>query len=275
MRTENAMRWAALAVLLAIALPAPASAQFGGLKRKLKEKIINAAVDGAANKALGPDTSAASSAAAPDAGTSAGASRPRASKSAQDGPQFSEYLPEITADVLERLQRAFAAEAAERKAIAAHPRKVLPREQYNTCKQKIIMQTPEGQLAFKEFRTAMASGNQDAMQKAGEAMNKRLDELALPRCGYDEIAARDLENQDQEKVRKVGLAASGLSEFQYAMVKERIVPFCQAAKAAGQAAASPRISAGAAGIFYVYAQREIEVMRPLCGKLLPLLEARS
>ncbi len=44
MRIESAMRRAALAALLATAWPVPVSAQLGGIKRKLKEKINMGAI---------------------------------------------------------------------------------------------------------------------------------------------------------------------------------------------------------------------------------------
>lgn len=271
MRLRTVARYAICAGLLAGALPAPAAAQFGGLKRKLKEKIINAAADGAADKVFGPDSSATSTTAA--RGPSA-ASRARGGATAT-GPVFNENMLEITPDVLDRLLRAVAAEEAERKALAAHPRKVLPRDEYNRCKQQIIMQTPEGQLAFRQYREALQSGSQEAAQKAGQAMTKRLDDLARPRCGSDPIEAQDLRNQDEEKIRQAGLTAFGLGEYQYAMVRERIAPFCAAAKAGDEAVTSGRVSAGATAIYYVYTKREIEGLRPLCGKLQPLLEAKS
>ena len=63
---------------------------------------------------------------------------------------------------------------------------------------------------------------------------------------------------------KVGQKAAGLTERQYAILKERIVPFCAAAVASGPG--ELRIARG-----YVYTTAEMEALRPRCATLLPAL----
>lgn len=68
----------------------------------------------------------------------------------------------------------------------------------------------------------------------------------------------------QSGPEKVGQKAAGLTERQYAILRERVVPFCTAAGAGGSG--ELRIDGG-----FIYSTAEVEALRPRCAKLLPAL----
>ncbi len=269
MKTMTLLRYATLAALLASALPTPASAQFGGLRKKLKEKIINAAVDGAVNKVMGPDSSAsATTPGASRSGSGAPAGATRARKGAPPaGPVFDAETLEITPDVLDRLEKALAAEiggrkaaeAAEKKAQADYSRQYKAQGDYNDCKEA-FEHSPEARKLQEEYIENLSSAK--AMQAQGILM-KHAQQLMRAKCGedpggYPSMPSRGEKGDAYKQGQDAGAKAFGLGERQYAIVKERVAPFCWSAKDAAQ-------------LSYVYAPGEISAMTPRCDKLLPLL----
>ncbi len=103
MTITTAARGAALVALFAVALPAPASAQFGFIKKQLKNKIVNAVVDSAASKVFGPADSAGGK--TPGTSAAAGATRATRTGAAAEGPQFDEFVVEITPRSLDGLEQ--------------------------------------------------------------------------------------------------------------------------------------------------------------------------
>jgi hypothetical protein len=63
---------------------------------------------------------------------------------------------------------------------------------------------------------------------------------------------------------KVGQKEAGLTERQYAVLKERILPFCTAAASSGSG--ELKVDGG-----FVYTTTEMQALRPRCATLLPAL----
>ncbi len=276
MRTTSLLRCAGLAVVLALALPAPASPQFGKwVKKAIKQKIA----DKVEQTVLGPDSTATTppAAGAPAAGAP-GAARtaPGVKKGApvQAGPVFTEYTLEITPEVLAKLEKGLAAEAADRKAAAQELAKILPRDDYQKC-QVQVSRTPEGQKAYREFTAQLQGNDQQAMSQASQTYAKRLDDLSRPKCGPGGTEAEDQRRDLRWRPEKTGLAASGLTEYQYNILKERIVPFCALPQPPAPAATGetriPAAGAYSPSIAFVYGAGEVATLRGRCGTLMAAL----
>ncbi len=111
MKLTHLIRGAALVALFATALPTPASAQFGLIKKQLKHKIIDAVVDSAASKVFGPAPDSAKGTTARGAATAArdprasAAQGARAGAPSEGGPQFDDLAVEITPRSLDGLEK--------------------------------------------------------------------------------------------------------------------------------------------------------------------------
>ncbi len=273
MRTTSLLRSAALALGLALALPAPASPQLGKwVKKAIKQKIA----DKVEQTVLGSDSTSAtpsaagSSAAAPSGGRT-GASRITTAAPAPAGPRFTEYLLEITPEVLAKVEKGVAAEAADRKLAGQELAKILSRDDHEKC-QIQVSRTPEGQKAYREFTAQLQGNDQQAMAQASQTYAKRLDDLSRPKCGPGGTEAEDLRRDLRWRPEKTGLAASGLTEYQYNILKERIVPFCSLPQPPAPAATGEtRVPAGtgySGSLDYVYAPGETAALQPRCARLM-------
>ena len=238
MSTRTLLRSAALALVIGTALPVPASSQIGGLiKKKVKQTIEQTRV--------GTDTAS------------------KASAARAHGPSFDEATLEITPALLDRFEKGVTAEAAERKDVDRRIAKFLPRDAFEKCEQS-LMKTPEAQAAYREYTGMLKGTDQEAMRKASEGYGQRLAEITRPKCGPSPSEAEIMKGDLLGGPEKVGQKAAGLTERQYAILKERILPFCTAAVASGPG--ELRIDGG-----FVYATGEMEALRPRCAKLLPAL----
>ncbi|UCF41687.1 MAG: hypothetical protein JSW43_04995 [Gemmatimonadota bacterium] len=246
MKSSRFLAWTALVAGLAAVVPASASAQIGGLvKKKVKERLA------------GPDAAAASPAA-----------------QAAPGPVFNEYVLEITPDLLDRLQRALAAEAAAREENARRIGKVLPEEEYDRCEQDAI-RSAEGQKMSEESVRLMETAKTDQqLQQAMEEMGKRLEAFMEPRCGLEPSKAERLRSELAPRTTVAAEEASGLTDHQLSILKERILPLCTATEAAAGSEGA-RIPTEDSTIFYVYSPGEVEALRPRCGTLAQALQAEG
>jgi hypothetical protein len=236
--TRTVLRSAALALVIGTALPVPASPQVGGLiKKTLKQTIEQSRV--------GSDTA-----------TTASAARAR-------GPTFDDVTLEITRARLDQFEKGVAAEAAERKDVDRQIAKFLPGDAFEKCQQS-LMRTPEAQAAYREYTGMLRGTDQAAMRKASEWYGQRLAEITRPKCGPSPSEAEIMKGDLLDGPEKAGQKAAGLTERQYAVLKERILPFCTAAVASGPG--ELRIARG-----YVYTSTEMETLRPRCATLLPAL----
>ena len=236
--TRTVLRSAALALVVGTALPVPASPQVGGLiKKTLKQTIEQTRV--------GSDTAATAS-----------ATRAR-------GPRFDEATLEITRALLDQFEKGVTAEAAERRDVERQIAKFLPHDAFEKCEQS-LMRTPEAQAAYREYTGMLRGTDQEAMRKASEWYRQRLVEITRPKCGPSPSEAEIMKGDLLDGPEKVGQKAAGLTERQYAILKERIVPFCTAAVASGPG--ELRVKGG-----HVYTAAEMEALRPRCATLLPAL----
>ncbi len=253
MTIRTLLRSAALALGIAAALPAPASPQIGGfIKKKLKQTI---------ERNIGGSDTASASAAAPAPATSTGSpSRVRKGTRESFGPTFSESMLEITPDLLDRLEKGLGAAVAERKAGEAKTAKFLSHDAYLKCTMT-LGGSPEAKAAYREYVGMLKGSDMEAMRKASEWYGKRMGEIARPKCGPDPNEASEIRRQLRDRPDQVAQEVSGLNESQFSILKERIIPFCKAAGAAGTT-----VEGG-----YIYTAGEVEALPPRCAKLMAAL----
>lgn len=256
----------AIALLLLVASAAPADAQVGRLKQRLREKV-----EDTATRVLAPGAKSAE----PQRADSARTSTPAASDRPAAGPARSAARPaqdrpggqvlEITPALLDDLARALAAEEAKLQEIApllASWRSMTP-EKYEACREE-AKNSPEGQQIL-------------AAQGPANAARARalLGQLSEQRCGGDPRVPhryQSLIDDLQQQAHVPGASAGGFGVRQYAILKERVTPFCAGAGLTGGADGGLRIP-GRKTAFYVYSRTEAEALRARCEHLRPLLQA--
>lgn len=273
------IRYAALTMVLSLAAPSSGEGQvLGRLKKKLQQGVESTVR------------------------AHAGESSPPA------GPVHDDDVVEMTPGILDRFAQALAAEDAKReevlpliralpaerqaRASAAATRRGAERE-WRACA-KEVQSRPEYTSRRDEHQRRGAAvgervraGTMDP-QAAGRAateigadvaaLAQEIDEAVTRTCGRGPGARPDgtsnsvpSEDQLRGEPLRAALAAGGFTARQYAILKERVVPFC--------AGATPPGSDGVVRIpgsdkrFYVYGEAEVEALRPRCGALRPSLEA--
>lgn len=245
----RATRLIAIAAAVAIAAPAGAQAQFGGLKNKIKKKVEAAAGvkdgDSASGGRSGNRTTRR--------GTTASAPRP-------NGPTFDDRMLEMTPEVLDRLAASVAAERAGR-ANAAAAAKAAPglEQKRQACLTKLVS-SPEGKAAYARMTDAMNRQDMDAYQKESAAIVA----LQERRCGRDPTSS-EVRDSIATATTQATLRAGKFTPEQYSLLKERVVPFCKGAVQDVEDGA--RVGGSGSDIYYVYSTREVEALRPRCGEL--------
>jgi hypothetical protein len=210
-----------LAVVVALAAPVTSSAQFDGLKKKMKDKITGDAQPAAAS----PATSATPTAAGdPDA------------KARQDAWQ---HPVAISASTLDAFVKAIKAENAERaKYLAsAPPTSAMGRwsayqaEKSKCASDRVKDDSAQARLQQKMMAEATAGHGENiqkytdsltAMITAGQARSERCNSLARPTITDEDYKAVHAQ-QDREEA--AGAAAGGLPPFVYARLKERVIAY--------------------------------------------------
>jgi len=230
-------------------MPASASAQIGRLvKKKVKEQVVQTVA--------GSETAAA-------------VPIPEATQ----GPVFTSNVLEITPDVLDRLERALAAEATAREENAIRLGKVLSWEDYNFCKERVLM-SPEGQNLSQELVQLIENATTDEeIQRAMQEMATRMEAFLEPECGLEPNKAEKLRQELTQRVPAAAQEASGLSDLQLSILEERILPFCVMPELAAATEEELRIPGETSEVFYVYSPTEIEALRPRCGSLVEALQS--
>lgn len=265
MRTIRMLQWIALAAIFAAIVPAPASAQLGGfIKKKIKQQIIQQVMPASDTT---PAAAAPASGGAAPAGGRAGRAVKSAPSAAPSGPVFTDYMLEMTSAVLDQLEKGLAAQAAEQKAVDRELANIKSKPAYAQCIQAMIA-SPEGQKAYQAYAdAAQAAGNDmQKYQKAAEGVSK----LMEAKCGPAPETRETLKTKLSNRPREAALAASGLTEGQFAVIKERVLPFCEAT---ATGAAGARIAAGSSGMYLVYSPTEIQALTARCARLAPALKA--
>lgn len=247
-----------LALALALAAPAPAAAQFGGLKGRIKEKIKD--------KIGGDDASAGDVASGGGRGGRVG--RVRGAATAQTGVVFNESMLEMTPEVLDRLEKAFAAE----KGAATAVKKTVPRvdpEVYDACRQRVGT-GPEMQEVAEKYAQHARGLKGEAAAEQTRAYLRAVNELIARKCGPDPNTAEEQRMRQNRSPQEVALEASGFTAIQLAILKERLAPFCAAAVTAEDG--ELKLPGGGQGIYWVYSPAEVAALQGRCARLGPYLQ---
>ena len=243
MNTTHLLRRTALAIVLAAAIPAPASAQIGAIKKKMKEKI---------SQALGADSG---SKAAPATGSA------RAPAAAL---VFGDNLLEITPALLDRLEKGLAAEQADRKTAP----KLLFGADYDRCK-TALEESPEYRKEYQEFITRYGDLTESRQPEALKENMKRQDTQLRARCGPPFQEADTLRFSLPRRAQEAGQTAAALTARQYAILKERIIPLCESTETTAASAGELQVpkKGSSSHVFFAYKATEVEAIRPRCPRL--------
>lgn len=237
----RALAQLAAAAAVTLALATPASAQFGGLKKKLKGQAAQEGVNKAATAAGAPAAPAeAANAAAPRGGTVV-----------------------LTDDVVGQLLTGLRAGKAERDAAAKED---TPRSKYLKAQAAYADAQSRCQAAQQTFPLRMA-GNDKLSNKYSELVDKMVaaqgkgdyktvgiyqdSAMAMqdPSCTVKQPAQPDNYNDAQRDIdgraEKQEVKASGLSQSEYAMAKERAEAILRGATPPGDASPGEKSAVGA------------------------------
>lgn len=242
--SRSILRASAVAAALLFAIT-PAHAQLGGLRR---------AAQRAAQGAAGTPTPAATQQA-------------QAPASASSRVNTGDVL-EMTAPVLDRFQRGLAAEQADRAQLARQlAASVKTPEQYQQCSTQWVM-SPAGQAAMQKL--SAASADQTAATTAVNEMKAALARV----CGLDPSERSRMQSDAQGHATAAGVAAGGFTAREYAVIKERVVPFCRAQDAAA-GDGDVHLPGRGTNVYFVYTPAEAAALRTRCGALMQALAATS
>lgn len=226
-------RLSGIATILAVvclAVARPAEAQIGGLiKKKVKEAVKGETPSSTSEKSAAPA-----------------------------GPRFNEYVLELTPANLDKLEAGLQAEKAYRDSVEAKYAKVKTQEEYTQCSTNVMM-SPEAQ---------QLTSNADASNlQSAQAAGQKLMALIKKKCGEDPGTLN--KSADLRKAQEHGVEASGLTAEAYAIIEERIPPFC------GGDGGTAQVQGAASGIYYVYTEAEMAALKPRCEKLMAVLSPKS
>jgi hypothetical protein len=209
-----------LAVLIALSAPVTSSAQFGGLKKKMKEKVIG-------------DVQPAAAEASPATSTTAG--DPNA-KARQDAWQHPIAISSATLDAFVKAIKAENAERAKFLASAPPSSAIGKWSAYKAAKAKcesdrVNSDSAQSRLQQKMMAEATAGHGENiqkytdsimALGTAEQARQQKCDNLARPTINEEDYKAVHAEEDREEAA---GAAAGGLSPFVYARLKERVIAY--------------------------------------------------
>jgi len=239
------IRAAVACAVLSIVVSAPAHAQLGGLRRAAQRAVGGAAGNAAAQQA--------------------NPAQPASASSAVGG----ENVLELTAPVLDRFQRSLAAESADRAQLAQKLAAVKTPEQYGQCTMAWY-QTPAGQAEYRKLSAAAESNDQAVQIAAGNNLKAAIERA----CGTDPSERGNMQRGAQAHAAETGLAAGQFTARQYAVIKERVVPFCRAA-AQASGGGDVRLPGRGNNVFFVYTAAEAAALRERCTALMQALADNS
>jgi hypothetical protein len=274
MNARSIVRYGLL-TLLTLGPAHPAAAQMGGLKKKLQERV-----EKAATQSVNPQV------------------RPK-------GPIYNEHVLVMSPEVLDRFARALAAEEAKRTEVAgilrarpvqreaeaaARGSRAQAQRKWVACVQQ-VHERPEFRAqreAQQRSAAAMAeqvrAGTMDAqaaarvgaqMSEAMMTLNREMNQAVETSCGpapeANPSSATETApdpHQLAQQPAQAALQAGGFTRTQYAILKERIAPFCASPTTGSDGGV--RIP-GSDNQFYVYSPEEVEALRPRCETLMAAL----
>jgi len=179
----------------------------------------------------------------------------------------------ITPEVLDRVERALAAEAVTREENDRRVGKVLDAEEYESCRQRVARSEKAQEMMEEQLRVlGDETSTQQERERALEEMAKRLEALTEPECGLEPHKAEKLRSELAPRVPAAAEQASGLTDLQLSILKERILPFCVTPEVAAAAAGELRLPGETSNAFYVYSPTEVDALRPRCGALVEALQ---
>lgn len=231
-----------MAMAVGMMMPAAAQGQLGGLKKKAAAALKR----GAGVEAAAPETDV------------------------PGGPVRSGNVLTLDEGNLDLLEQALAAEAAERDVVEALLAERPTPDARAACEQTVLV-GPQGQAVMADYMAALekAGENQEAMMKAMQEMDTKLRALYARECG--EPYSVEEERELVERPNVVGAAAVGFTPVQYAILKERIAPFCTAGAGVGAGGQGAAVPAEGSNESYVYEAGEVEALRPRCAALMAAL----
>jgi hypothetical protein len=249
---SHLIRPLALTLALASTLAAPGQAQLGGLVKKAKSAIA------------GSDTPAATAVA----------------KATPTGPVTVKPAHRIDAASLDLFAQALAAEKTWLEDRARIRKTLRTKDDFRQCAQVAVATSPEGQKLTQMYLDAIESKENDGsvafMTKVAEKLQAEQEKIVFANCGYDPDKygpepgpAALYQPSEHEAAKKVGM-----EHPRYAILKERITPFC-AMDPAERGGGDVRVRGDGNGVFYVYEASEAALLAPRCDALLKAIKAVS
>jgi hypothetical protein len=248
MRSRIFFSAAALCAVMAASVSTPAHAQFGAVRRAA-QRAVGGAVQGT------PATQ--------PSGMPAPASQASAASQVNRG-----VVLELTPEVLDRFGRALAAYETHLDSIARALAGLKGPEEYMQC-QLDWFNSDAGQAMFAKLTAASESGDYARITAAGEENRASLARA----CGPDAQQRDEMEMEASNGAEAAALAAGGFEMREFAVIQERVVPFCRAAAQTG--GGDVRIAGEGRNVFWVYTATEAAALNGRCAALLAGLEKIS
>jgi hypothetical protein len=254
MNTMTIARAVVTGVVLVLGTAAHVEAQ-AGLLRRAQEKAVRAVEEAIGGAPV--DESPASAAATPSTG---GSSTARAPSSSADRPP----VLAIDAEVMARFTRALAAE------IEARDEWTRFEENFSRCQMAMYTTSPgmdEMMRLTEQMGTAMENARTtDDLIRVSQDHQERMDALLTKHCGTSHTEFARRQTRASDTIMDTALTAGDFGSVQYAILKERVVPFCMSG------GSSDRIAGPEGKHFYVYSADEVSTLAPRCTSLLPEVE---
>jgi hypothetical protein len=261
----NRIRQHALRAIITIAAtiamtPAPASAQLGGLKKAVKR---------AATEAAGPKAVNATAGSGEQTGAVSASAEP-----AMAGGLTGKNVIEMTDDVIVRFERALATETTERQESARILESLADPRDFQTCAQGMGM-TPEYQRIFEKYLADVSSAGNDneAIGRSTQVFDSTYRALAAPKCGRERNS--EIERELQNRPIEAATRAGEFTRAEYAMLKERVEPFCEAGSRQIITSDGATVPGSGHNIRWVYTAAEVQALTARCRTLSDALAQNS
>lgn len=173
-----------------------------------------------------------------------------------DAPPYDKRMLQLTPSVLDQLAKGLAAEASERAQVQKEIAAIPTREQYQQCATQLAM----GADGLK-YRQQVAQDPSNAQKHLLE-----FQAVITQKCGHDP-GDDSYRTQLQARPAHAGVQASGLTDEQYAMAKERVLPFCHAKGGTTYQNGAHKADS------YVFSAPEADALMPRCTDLEKQLNA--
>jgi hypothetical protein len=207
------------------------SLQLGGLLKKKVKSIVQQ-----------PDADASQEATA------------ASSSSDNSNSRFNDRVLELNEQTLAKLEKTLKCEQDFRDGVDAKYAKLPTQAQYQQCTMDVML-SPEGQ--------GIAQAGISDMQ-AMQQQSAKLTTLLEKKCGKNPSAYN--KSDDLKPAAAQCSSAGGLTLDQYAIAKERIIPFCNSG---GQEKVR-----GVGNLYYVYTPAEVNAMKSKCSQILSLIQSK-